>query len=607
MLIKFLAHGTGKAGSAVAYVLGSHDHNGQERAGVAVLRGDPQQFAAVADSLDFQHRYRSAVISWSEEEAPSDAEIDAVLDDFEELAFAGLDRQDVHLTAVLHREAGGGVHVHILVPRVHLGTGKSLNIAPPGHRKDFDALRDKWNYSQGWARPDDPLRARLIQPSFDAYKGQEDKTAIKRQIGDHLQVAMFQKLIRDRSELVEYLGEVLGCEVTRQGKDYITIKPDGYPKGIRLKGELYGEGWRAENTPEREARAAASRGTGRGGHVDRGQSDTAQRAFDEACERRAEYNRGRYPAAERTDQRAVTVTAERLGATTDDRGRAQTLELGGLGADPGGVERRDHPRPGGGNQAGDRAAQDGPGAAQAGRGDIGPGDVPGMAQTSVHRAGDLPGHGGAGLGGSQPVTGRDQQQTAGSPSFEAGDQPSRGDVETVAKRGALREAGERQEVHRGEVDQRSVHHYRGAIQGPTGRGGAIDDRVRAVASPEAGASGAAAPAADDGLAGAARRATAIFGELTGAVGEHIGRVREALRQLTQRLRGLGEEHQERASQHGPEFGPDQPGYRSSTWVIEQQCGRSQELAGELEQGAALIADRAAELRREQHRDRGLSM
>ena len=31
MLIKFLAHGTGKAGSAVAYVLGSHDHNGQER------------------------------------------------------------------------------------------------------------------------------------------------------------------------------------------------------------------------------------------------------------------------------------------------------------------------------------------------------------------------------------------------------------------------------------------------------------------------------------------------------------------------------------------------------------------------------------------------
>ena len=43
MMIKFLAHGTGKAGNAAAYVLASHDHNGDERPGVAVLRGDPQQ------------------------------------------------------------------------------------------------------------------------------------------------------------------------------------------------------------------------------------------------------------------------------------------------------------------------------------------------------------------------------------------------------------------------------------------------------------------------------------------------------------------------------------------------------------------------------------
>ena len=95
-------------------------------------------------------------------------------------------------------------------------------------------------------------------------------------------------------------------------------------------------------------------------------------------------------------------------------------------------------------------------------------------------------------------------------------------------------------------------------------------------------------------------------KLTGAVAEHFGRVRDALRQHTPPS-WPWEEYQERASQHGPEFGPDQPGYRSSAWVIEQQCEHSQKLAGELEQGAALIADRAAELRKEQRRDRGLSM
>ena len=600
MMIKFLAHGTGKASSAATYLLDSHDHKGEERAGVAVLRGDPQQFAAVADSLDFQHRYRSAVISWSEEEVPSDAEICAVLDDFEALSFSGLDRQDVHLTAVQHREQGGGVHVHILVPRVHLGTGKSLNIAPPGHRKDFDALRDKWNYDKGWARPDDPLRARLIQPSFDAYKGQEDKTAIKRQIGEHLQVAVSQKLIHDRGELVEYLGEVLGCEVTRLGKDYITIKPDGYPKGIRLKGELYGEGWRAENTLEREARAAASRGAGRGGHVDRGQSDAAQRAFDAACRKRAEYNEQRYQPAERTDQRAVTVTAERLGAAAGDRGRSQTAESGRFGAYPGRPIHRADQSSWRGDHRGDRAAQDCTGSTQNRRGGSEPIDVPGMAQTAADLVGGAPGTLGQHLGSDERPSRLRQ-----SPVEHVSDTP--------AERGCDHEQ-RGQAVHPGGEDRKALQGGARRVQGPDGRGDRVDDRARTPADSAIRADGATAPGRDEGLAGAARRATALFGEITGSVGEHIERVREALRQLTRRIRGLGEEHQERTSQHGPEFGPDQSGYRSSTWVIELQCGRSHELAGELEQGAEclakgaeLIADRVAELRKEQQRYRGLSM
>jgi hypothetical protein len=602
MMIKFLAHGTGKASSAASYLLDSHDHKGEERAGVAVLRGDPQQFAAVADSLDFQHRYRSAVISWSEEEAPSDVEIGAVMDDFEALSFAGLDRHDVHLTAVQHREAGGGVHVHILVPRVHLGTGKSLNIAPPGHRKDFDALRDKWNYGKGWARPDDPLRARLIQPSFDAYKGQKDRTAIKRQIGDHLLGAVAQGLICDRGELLEYLGEVLEFEITRQGKDYITIRPEGYPQGIRLKGELYGEGWRAENTLKRETIAAASRGACRGGHVDRGQSDTAQRAFDEACERRAEYNQGRYSAAKRADHHVVRFTAERLGTTTGDRGRAQTLELDGLGADPEGVKRRDHHRPGEGNRAGDRSAQDGPRATQDGRGGPESRDVPGMAQTAVDRVGGDLGGRWQHLGGGDYLGKPDHRPTDRSSDIEPADQYSPGDSGQVAERDHVRRQ-QGQKVRRSEPDRRSIQDG----ERRNGSGDQVNDRIRAPADRAAGTDGAAASQRDDGLAAAALRATDVFGELAKAFGEHLGRVRDALRQLTHRIRGLGEEHQERASQHGPEFGPDQPGYRSRTWVIEQQCEHSQKLAGELEQGAALIVDRAAVLRKEQRQDRGLSM
>ena len=169
MHVKFIARGTGSAGAAVDYLLGERDAAGQPRTGVEVLRGDPDQVAAVADSLAFEHKYRSAVIAWSPEDRPTAAQIEAVLDAFEKTAWAGLDADRYSWTAVLHREQGGGVHVHVLTARCDLETGRSLNIAPPGWQKTFDPLRDAFNHEHGWNRPDDPARARAQQPGHRAY------------------------------------------------------------------------------------------------------------------------------------------------------------------------------------------------------------------------------------------------------------------------------------------------------------------------------------------------------------------------------------------------------------------------------------------------------
>ena len=51
-----------------------------------VLRADPHQVAAVADSLEFEHKYTSGVIAWAPEDAPTDEQIGAVLDKFEKTA-----------------------------------------------------------------------------------------------------------------------------------------------------------------------------------------------------------------------------------------------------------------------------------------------------------------------------------------------------------------------------------------------------------------------------------------------------------------------------------------------------------------------------------------
>ncbi len=97
-----------------------------------MLRGDPHRVAAVADALSFEHKYTSGVIAWAPDDVPTDAQIRAVLDDFERTAWAGLEPDRYAWAAVLHRERDGGAHVHVLAARCDLETGRSLNIAAAG-------------------------------------------------------------------------------------------------------------------------------------------------------------------------------------------------------------------------------------------------------------------------------------------------------------------------------------------------------------------------------------------------------------------------------------------------------------------------------------------
>ncbi len=109
------------------------------------MRGDPQMVGLVADSLAFQHRYTSGVLAWAVEDKPTEADIKAVLDSFEQTALAGLEPDRYCWTAVRHDEADGGVHVHIVGAMVDLATRKSLNIAPPGWQNLFIPWCNLWN------------------------------------------------------------------------------------------------------------------------------------------------------------------------------------------------------------------------------------------------------------------------------------------------------------------------------------------------------------------------------------------------------------------------------------------------------------------------------
>jgi len=104
------------------------------------------------DASRHQWTYRAGVISFAAEDAPSEAQQAEVMDQFERLAFAGLDGEQYDMLWVRHTHEGR-VELHFCTPRLELTTGKSLNIAPPGYQNAYDSLRDVMNQRHGWADP----------------------------------------------------------------------------------------------------------------------------------------------------------------------------------------------------------------------------------------------------------------------------------------------------------------------------------------------------------------------------------------------------------------------------------------------------------------------
>ena len=390
MHIKFLARGTGSARAAADYLLGARDATGQLREGVEVLRGDPHQVAVVADALAFEHKYTSGVIAWAPDDTPTDAQIGAVIDAFEETAWAGLEPDRYAWAAVVHRERGGGVHVHVLAARCDLETGRSLNIAPPGWQKTFDPLRDAFNAEHGWSRPDDPARARVQQPGHRAYveaahlrAGLALEPAPRDLIRDYLLQRVEHGTVRNRADIVAALREA-GLEVPRQGQDYLTALDPTTGDRWRLKGELYAHDLKRERLDRAIAETAGDRTPGDRG-IDRERARAARRELAARCEERAAYHRTRYGGGDRADARAP---AQRLAPAPGGRPEPLAWHLRReLGDDALAVDAHPGPDPDGRRpRSGHRGSPPDPDAARGGHlGDHAPGDRGGAVRGAAGR------------------------------------------------------------------------------------------------------------------------------------------------------------------------------------------------------------------------------
>ena len=311
-MITFLKAG-GTGGTAAEYLEAEKDHLGRDRAGVQVLRGDPELVARIADSLEFKNKYTSGVIAWAKEDNPTPEEIDKTLDSFEAFAWAGLEKDRYTWSAIRHDEPDGKVHVHIFAARVDLETGKSLNIAPPYWQSHFIPWCNTLNNERGWARPDDPERKKDVslpnhEEKLNAARRKlnlGDKDSARVELTKILELDVMAGSINNREDVKAALLEY--GEITREGEKYISIKPPGEPRAIRLRGPIYDEQFNGELYREAKGGTARKRAGDQPGNdervkptrtgVDGGDSPDKEK-YLECLEKRRAYHRKKYRAVE---------------------------------------------------------------------------------------------------------------------------------------------------------------------------------------------------------------------------------------------------------------------------------------------------------------------
>ena len=248
MIVGFSRHGQGNAAGAIHYFTSKQNPDGTTRhPSPVVLRGDPELVGQLIDALPFKHKYTSGVLSFAPGEVITPEMEERIMDEFEKVAFAGLDRDQYAILWVRHSHAGHG-ELNFLVPRIELSTGKSLNIAPPGKesRELWRNFRSWVNAEYGLADPDDPARSQDVSLPHHLAKlraattrsGEAYKEDIREAITEYVRRGVEAGRVKDRDGVVAFL-KAQGFDIPRAGKDYITVLDAESGERIRLKGGLY--------------------------------------------------------------------------------------------------------------------------------------------------------------------------------------------------------------------------------------------------------------------------------------------------------------------------------------------------------------------------------
>lgn len=303
MFLKILKNrGAGSATATANYLMGKD----RDRDGARVIKGDLELTTQIAESLDFKNKYTVGVLSFEESELDERTKHE-IMERFEQTCFAGLDRQQYNICWVEHNDKGR-VELNFFIPNVELESGKRFQPYFDGtDRQLFDSWKNTINHEFGLSDPNDPAKkqALTVQSTLPA-----DKKELQQAITDNLMAKVMVGKVSSRDDVVNEI-KGMGLEIARLTPSAISIKDPNGGKNIRLKGEIYEQNFRFDESYQRQhsERIAEYRATS----TSRYQADLAE--YARQLEKRSKYHASRFERATSEQQQGFERNSDRTQET----------------------------------------------------------------------------------------------------------------------------------------------------------------------------------------------------------------------------------------------------------------------------------------------------
>lgn len=233
MLAKFFKNKNGGSVAGINYLL-----NYRVKDGTAfVLKGSEVVARQIVSNMTKKQKLCIGCLSF--EEADIDLDIkQKVIDEFETLLF-GEYKERFNILWVQHIDKGR-LELNFAIPKIDLESGMAFN---PYYDKKDRALIDAWqnlaNFKFNFSDPKDPAKAHMLQGS------RKEIGVIKDYI--ELEKILTEKFINQeftcRDDILNALKSS-DIDITRIGKDYISVKLPNSKKAKRFKGDMFSEEFR---------------------------------------------------------------------------------------------------------------------------------------------------------------------------------------------------------------------------------------------------------------------------------------------------------------------------------------------------------------------------